>query len=245
MNRRKKPDNINIWWGMWWVLVVIFFAGLLCLLTGCGEKAEAGRFVKVSSQAFSSEKVKVFKDTETGIEYLFIDGIYKGGVVVMPDVDDTTFTGETGPMVFGSAATAVVAVAENATTTQSATENATVTEAVTALAGTGAAPESIGTYRVTAYCACKECCGKDESDPWYGITATGTRATEGRTIAVDPGVIPYGTTVYFEGPDGFGGYVAEDCGGAIKGKDIDLYFDSHAEALAWGVRELEVFAYAE
>lgn len=106
------------------------------------------------------------------------------------------------------------------------------------------APESIGLYRITAYCSCKSCCGKDPADPWYGITATGTKATEGRTIAVDPKVIPYGSVVYFEGPDGLvGGYVAEDCGGAIKGNEIDLYFDSHAEALEWGVRELEVYAY--
>ena len=101
--------------------------------------------------------------------------------------------------------------------------------------------ESLGVFTVTAYCACEECCGKTPDDPWYGITATGTRATQGRTIAVDPSVISYGTTVYFEGIDGFGGYVAEDCGGAIKGKDIDLYFESHAEADIWGVRELEVF----
>ena len=106
------------------------------------------------------------------------------------------------------------------------------------------APESIGTFRITAYCPCKKCCGKDPSDPWYGITATGTKATEGRTIAVDPKVIGYGSVVYFEGMDGLEtGYVAEDCGGAIKGNEIDLYFDSHEDALDWGVRELEVFTY--
>lgn len=106
------------------------------------------------------------------------------------------------------------------------------------------APESIGTFRITAYCPCKKCCGKDPSDPWYGITATGTRAQEGRTIAVDPKVIGYGSVVYFEGVDGLvSGYVAEDCGGAIKGNEIDLYFDSHEDALDWGVRELEVFTY--
>lgn len=106
-------------------------------------------------------------------------------------------------------------------------------------------PESLGSFKVTAYCACQKCCGKDPSDPWYGITATGTKATEGRTIAVDPKVISYGSVVYFEGPDGFHEYRAEDCGGAIKGNDIDLYFDSHEEALQWGVRELEVFRMEE
>ena len=81
---------------------------------------------------------------------------------------------------------------------------------------------------VTAYCPCEECCGKDD-----GITATGTQATEGRTIAVDPEVIPYGAEVLIRGEK----YIAEDCGEAINGRRIDIYFDSHAEAKAYGVKE--------
>lgn len=104
-------------------------------------------------------------------------------------------------------------------------------------------PVSLGDFIVTAYCACEKCCGKSEDDPWYGITATGTRATEGRTIAVDPAVIALGSVVYFQGMDGLEtGFIAEDTGGAIRGDRIDLYFDSHADALKWGVREREVFA---
>lgn len=232
---RRKSDNL--FWGMWWVALAVFFAGWICSLSGCGAKEEAveepGRFVKVSSQKFDSDRVKVFKDTETGTEYLFIDGIYKGGVVVMPEpVEEETFTVETEPMVFSSAQTATVAKME------------TVAEELPTEVDESPL-ESIGSFKVTAYCSCEKCCGKTPDDPWYGITATGTKATEGRTIAVDPKVIPYGTVVYFDGIDGFGGYVAEDCGGAIKGKDIDLYFDSHAEALNWGVREQEVFLYKE
>lgn len=100
---------------------------------------------------------------------------------------------------------------------------------------------SLGTFNVTAYCPCKQCCGKDEDDPGYGITAIGTQATEGRTIAVDPDVIPYGTRVYFNGNT----YVAEDCGGAINGNHIDLYFDSHEAALEWGYRQREVLVSAD
>ena len=55
-----------------------------------------------------------------------------------------------------------------------------------------------------------------------GITYTGTMATEGRTIAVDPNVIPLGTRVYI---DGYGERIAEDIGGAIKGNKIDIYVD--------------------
>jgi 3D (Asp-Asp-Asp) domain-containing protein len=87
--------------------------------------------------------------------------------------------------------------------------------------------KSLGKFRVTAYCHCIKCCGKDD-----GITATGTKVKEGRTIAVDPKVIPLGSKVELDGKT----YVAEDVGGAIKGNRIDLYFSSHDEANQWGVK---------
>ena len=90
---------------------------------------------------------------------------------------------------------------------------------------------NIKTFRITAYCPCSKCCGK-----WAnGITATGVTPKANRTIAVDPTIIPYGSIVRINGID----YVAEDCGGAIKGDQIDIYFDSHEEAIAFGVRYLE------
>ena len=52
----------------------------------------------------------------------------------------------------------------------------------------------------------------------------------------DGDLIPY-TTVRINGKD----YVAEDCGGRIKGKHIDIYFDSHSEALDFGKQKAEVF----
>ena len=103
-------------------------------------------------------------------------------------------------------------------------------------------PVSLGEFKITHYCACSKCCGKDETDPWYGITATGTRATEGRTIAVDPKVIPYGTEVTIRYQDGTEHtYISEDCGGAIKGNRIDVYMDGHEAALVEGVKYGEVF----
>lgn len=91
-------------------------------------------------------------------------------------------------------------------------------------------PQATTTFKVTAYCPCVKCCGKED-----GITATGTVATAGRTIAVDPTVIPYGSRVILNGVT----YIAEDCGGAIKGNKIDMFFDTHQEALEWGVRYIE------
>lgn len=92
--------------------------------------------------------------------------------------------------------------------------------------------ESLGEYVLTAYCSCSRCSGG-----WGSKTAIGTTCKAGRTIAVDPKVIPYGTTVRINGKD----YVAEDCGGGIKGKHIDIYFDSHSEALKFGRQKAEVF----
>ncbi len=84
---------------------------------------------------------------------------------------------------------------------------------------------------LTAYSAGVESTGKDESHPQYGITASGTKVKEGRTIAVDPKVIPIGWWVYIEG---VGFRRAEDKGSAIKGKKIDVYYDSHSHAEKFG-----------
>lgn len=96
-------------------------------------------------------------------------------------------------------------------------------------------PTSLGTFKLTAYCPCPKCCGQ-----WAdGITYTGTEATAGRTIAVDPNVIPLGSTVHINGQ----AYTAEDIGGAIKGNRIDVYFPTHTEALQFGVQYAEVAIY--
>lgn len=100
--------------------------------------------------------------------------------------------------------------------------------------------ESLGEFRLTAYCPCSRCCGKDD-----GITATGTTATEGRTIAVDPAVIPYGSTVTLYYEDGtVHTYIAEDCGGTIKQNRIDVFFSSHEAARAFGVQSAMVYVEA-
>ena len=91
---------------------------------------------------------------------------------------------------------------------------------------------SLGNFTATAYCPCNSCSGG-----WGSSTATGAKATEGRTIAVDPKVIPYGTKVKINGHT----YIAEDCGGAIKGNKIDIYYDTHAKTSTWGKRTVEVF----
>ena len=94
--------------------------------------------------------------------------------------------------------------------------------------------ESLGTFTVTHYCGCEKCCGKTD-----GITATGTVATEGQTVAVDPNVIPLGSEVVIDGHT----YIAEDVGGAIKGNKVDIYVNSHQGAVSRGKVAREVFVY--
>ena len=92
---------------------------------------------------------------------------------------------------------------------------------------------SLGTFKLTAYCGCSSCNGQ-----WTGYpTASGVMPTVGRTIAVDPSVIPLGTKVVINGHT----YVAEDTGGAIKGSKIDIFFSSHSEAMNFGVKYAEVY----
>ena len=101
---------------------------------------------------------------------------------------------------------------------------------------------------VTAYDLSAASCGKNASDPGYGVTATGMSLAghsreSARVIAVDPRKIPLGSKVRlrFEDPamktyDGI--YIAADTGGAINNNRIDLFVGegSHAEAMAFGRR---------
>ena len=100
----------------------------------------------------------------------------------------------------------------------------------------------LGEFTLTAYCPGRCCCGK-----WAnGYTATGTLATEGRTIAVDPKVIPYGTHVLLIWPDGTQRtYIAEDCGNGVNGNHIDVFFDDHQAARVFGVQSAMVYLEAE
>lgn len=91
--------------------------------------------------------------------------------------------------------------------------------------------EHLGRFKLTAYCPCREC-----SEHWGTQTSTGKVATEGRTIAVDPEVIPYGSKVKINGET----YIAEDCGSAIKGKEIDIYFNTHEEVDNFGVKYADI-----
>ena len=96
-----------------------------------------------------------------------------------------------------------------------------------------AGAQKIGNFQITHYCPCAICNGRTD-----GLTASGTKLTPGRTIAVDSSLIPLGSTVWIEG---YGTRIAEDTGGAIKGKHIDMLVSGHTEAYDKGVVYKDVY----
>lgn len=88
-------------------------------------------------------------------------------------------------------------------------------------------------FNASSYCFCSKCCGKTT-----GITASGTKATAGRTVAMNSSY-PFGTKVLIKTSSGKilnngNPYIVEDRGGAIKGNKIDIFQNSHQEALNFG-----------
>ena len=85
----------------------------------------------------------------------------------------------------------------------------------------------VGQFSISHYCSCPLC----TDTPKGSRTATGHIPREGRTVAVDKNIIPLHSVIYVEG---LGAFVAEDVGGAVKGKHLDIYIDDHQRALNLG-----------
>lgn len=83
--------------------------------------------------------------------------------------------------------------------------------------------------------------GPLDNDQWGDKTYMGTTIRPG-VIAVDPKVIPLGSRLYVQYPDGHGEYaVAEDTGGAIKGNRIDIAMMNRAKATEFGIQDVKVY----
>lgn len=98
----------------------------------------------------------------------------------------------------------------------------------------------VGEFVITAYCPCRSCCGA-YSNPSNPKTASGTIATSNHTIAADTNILPFGTEVIIDGQV----YVVEDVGGGVNGNHIDMFFDSHSEALDFGKKIEKVYTQEE
>lgn len=92
--------------------------------------------------------------------------------------------------------------------------------------------QKLENFQITYYCPCEICCDKASK-----VTALGTPVAEGKTIATDPNVIPYGTKVII------GGHVftAEDTGRKVQGNQISIYVNNHAEISASDTENTDVY----
>lgn len=102
-------------------------------------------------------------------------------------------------------------------------------------------PRSIW-VEVTAYCACKKCCGSRAQ----GLTASGKPVTYngGHFVAADVKLLPYGTQLIIPGYNGGNPVEVIDRGGAIRGSHIDLFMPTHEDAVQWGKRWIKVIIVA-
>ncbi|NBD26154.1 3D domain-containing protein [Paenibacillus glycinis] len=93
----------------------------------------------------------------------------------------------------------------------------------------------------TGYTAGVESTGKKPGHPQYGITYSGVKVRRDfvSTIAADPKVFPIGTVLYVPG---YGYGIVADTGSAIKGRKIDLYFETRKQVFKqWGKRKVTVY----
>ena len=125
-------------------------------------------------------------------------------------------------------------------------ENNLSLEELIKLHSTEKAPDgyvSLGKFKLTAYCPCEKCCGKwalnrpSDEKGLIVITASGERAAQGITVAADTDLLKFGTSLRINGND----YSVQDRGSAIKKKHLDVYFESHEEALEFGVQYKTVY----
>lgn len=173
---------------------------------------------KDASQGSEDTKNKVIQQGEDGIKEI----TYKVKYQNEEEIEKTKLS-ET---VVKEPVNKIVQVQRNITSRSGSTVAKTATN--TASASTATGPTKI--FKVTAYCSCAKCCGKVT-----GRTASGSHAVAGKTVATS-GQFAFGTKLNINGQE----YTVEDRGGAIQGNRIDIYMNSHAEALAWGVKYLPV-----
>lgn len=105
---------------------------------------------------------------------------------------------------------------------------------------------------VTGYCDCGKCCSWEYDWLFQAVYSSGKNKGKSKiigqcadgsmtkigTIAADTSLYPFGTKMYIPG---YGYGVVHDRGGDIKGNKIDLFFNSHSDALHWGRKKIKVY----
>jgi len=90
----------------------------------------------------------------------------------------------------------------------------------------------LGEFKATGYCNCQKCSGG------YTKTYSGTIPKANHTISADLNVFPIGTKLIIDGIT----YTVEDKGSSVNGNKVDIFFATHAEALAFGMKTVDVYA---
>lgn len=167
-------------------------------------------------------KTKKIQDGETGIKEVQFKVTYEDGVEIEREIIEEKVIKEA---------------------TNEIIEKGTARYLVTSRGSKPRKYKDVMIMEATAYTADYASTGKKPGDKYFGITASGTKARPG-VVAVDPRVIPMGTKLYIESMDGtasYGNATAEDTGGAIKGKKIDLFFPTSQEVKQFGRRNVKVY----
>lgn len=92
---------------------------------------------------------------------------------------------------------------------------------------------SLGVFDITGYCSCEECCGEKE----VYLTKSETIPRARHTVAVDLSILEMGAKIEIDGIV----YTVEDTGKSVTGNVIDIYFDTHEEAVRFGRQKKEVY----
>lgn len=181
--------------------------------------------VKQNDKSLVRGSEKVIQTGRKGLVTQQVEKVYEDGVLVSEQI--------VSEAVEQSSLNHIVAVGTKAPITNAVAVLSAETQEVTLGGMTFGVKDVLRNVTLTAYSAGFESTGKRKGDPGYGVTASGTIVSEGRTIAVDKDVIPMGWWVYI---DGVGFRRAEDTGSAVKGKKIDLYFESGEYAQKFGTK---------
>lgn len=178
--------------------------------------------VRKEDPALARGKEKVVSEGKPGLLVETVERIYEDGILTSSRVLDTKLA--------QASVDEVVAVGTRRPVTVLSASSPNIQE-VTKSGITFGVKQILTDVVLTAYHAGYESTGKTEEHPQYGITFSGTKVQEGRTVAVDPSVIPLGWWVYIEG---YGFRRAEDKGSGVKGKHIDIYFEDGDYAREFG-----------
>lgn len=218
--QERRGDNLSIAWDV--AMTAVHIQGLLD--TVAKRNAERRR-ARQAERAASTWKALAYAALVAVIviEVIAILAVRAAGADITPE--------PVAPVEIPSAAKTVTAIQA----AQEEPENELIEVALLSQA------HVIEDCTVTYYDVCVECCGKAD-----GITASGTRATPGVTVAVDPSVIPLGNDVLVDYGDGeIHYYRADDVGAAVKGNCIDLCVSSYDKAIQLGRRTATVYWVAQ